>query len=349
MSLSQVGVPGQQVDVLHGGDVDPSGRLLSVGEIQQAFRELRQSRPRGRMAAAALHPDEPAPDGPTMGDTAASPSAPGGDTRPAAAGGSVDTARDAQTKSADAATTPDAAANGAGRLRGDWIAVVAAHAGAGASTVALAITDALSAGGRNVHLVESAHPSRSGLIAAASAELGTDPTGAWRRGSRQLATVFRRAGESIPHGWPEAAAGADPPVTVLDLGLPAPENLTRLADDQPNIVVVCRPTIPGVRLAEQLLAQLGAARVVVAALGSKRWPGEVVVSVGPALRALRDGGQVVPVPEDRHLQVTGPTHLPLPKPVTAAGRALLGLIDVTRPGYATTPAQPPPRRKGTTR
>ena len=41
MSLSEVGVRGQCVDVLNGGDVAPDGRLLSVAEIQQAFHELR--------------------------------------------------------------------------------------------------------------------------------------------------------------------------------------------------------------------------------------------------------------------------------------------------------------------
>ena len=45
MSLSEVGVPGQRVDVLNGGDVAPDGRLLSVAEIQQAFRELRARQP----------------------------------------------------------------------------------------------------------------------------------------------------------------------------------------------------------------------------------------------------------------------------------------------------------------
>ena len=55
MSLSEVGVPGQRVDVLSGGDVDPSGRLLSVAEIQQAFRELR-----ARTSAATTTPPAPA-------------------------------------------------------------------------------------------------------------------------------------------------------------------------------------------------------------------------------------------------------------------------------------------------
>src|SRR3954465_4696067 len=63
MSLSGVGVPGQRVDVLNGGDVAPDGRLLSVAEIQQAFRELRVRKP--SEAASALGTDRPT--GPARG------------------------------------------------------------------------------------------------------------------------------------------------------------------------------------------------------------------------------------------------------------------------------------------
>lgn len=346
MSLSQVGVPGQEVDVLHGGDVDPSGRLLSVAEIQQAFRDLRQQeRPRKRPPTPPLEGEAPGrrvDAGPASGSAHRL-----GDTGPAAVADDIDTARGADIPRPDTSLALAGPLAEVGVER-DWIAVVAAHSGAGASTVALAITDAISAAGRPVNLVESAHPCRSGLIAAASAELGTDPTGAWRRGSRQLATVFRRVGDVTPQGWPES--GADEGlVTVLDLGLPAPQNISRLAVDQPTFVVVCRPTIPGVRLAEHLLAQLGAARVVVAAVGHRRWPGEVLASLGPRLRALREQGRVVAVPEDGRLQVTGPTHCALPKPVVTAGRAVLALIDVAFPGAVTASAQSAPRRKGTTR
>src|SRR5258705_9110159 len=134
MSVSEVGVPGQRVDVLNGGDVAPDGRLLSVAEIQQAFRELR-----------ARKPSEPA-------TCTGRPSGPARGSQPAV------------THGAD--------------LDGAWVSVVAAHAGAGASTVALAIADAAAAAGRATHLVETAHPTRSGLVAAANAELGLDASGA---------------------------------------------------------------------------------------------------------------------------------------------------------------------------
>jgi hypothetical protein len=365
MSLSDIGLPGQQIDVLNGGDVDPSGRLLSVAEIQQAFRELRRrcdqtSTPTDTQPAPVASPSSSPPaterttvvDGAPQPHTAASPQNLGPHTSTAAAAEPphtpAETRRDAQEPQPHTAPKPAEATHGGARLGQDWIAVVSAHSGAGASCVALAITDALSAAERPARLIEAAHPARSGLVAAAAAELGTDPTGAWRRGSRRLATLYRRAGDIIPDGWPEQGPG-DPASTVVDLGLPAPANLAQLSADQPSVVLVCRVTVPGVRLADHLLAHLHGAAVVLAAVGAGRWPGEVVASLGPHVRALRESGQVVTVPEDRRLLVTGPTNSPLPKSVAAAGRALLGLIDTARPGGVTTTAQGAPRRKGATR
>ena len=57
-------------------------------------------------------------------------------------------------------------------------------------------------------------------------------------------------------------------------------------------------------------------------------------SSGPRLRALRIAGRVVTVPLDRHLQISGLTDSPLPKPVLAAGRALLELLNPIRPATA---------------
>ena len=310
MSLSEVGMPGQQIDVLNGGDVAPDGRLLSVAEIQQAFRELRARKPSD---AATLAPEQ---------DTEQSSGPTRSDQRAPMHGTDLDPA---------------------------WVIVVAAHAGAGASTVALAIADAAAAAGRATHLVETAHPTRSGLVAAANAELGLDPSGAWRRGSRGQVTIDRRAGSDAPTGWP-ALTASDDGLVVVDLGLPTPDSFTRLADSGCRIVVVCRPTVPGVRLAEQLLNAI-TGPVIVATVGAGKWPGEVSSSLGPRLRKLRATNAVVPVPADRRLEVTGPTTSPLPKPVATAGRSLLGLIDATHSGGATprpnASAQSAPRRKGT--
>jgi hypothetical protein len=201
--------------------------------------------------------------------------------------------------------------------------------------VALAISDAAAVADRRVHLLDIAARPRSGLIAAASEELGTDVTGAWRRGLRTGVTIDRRATDAAPGGWPVPPIGDGPAVTVVDLGLAAPEVMTRLAADRTRLVVVFRPTVPGVRLTEQLLGQLVRQPVVFAAVGPSRWPGEVTASLGPRLRALRAAGRVVPVPTDRHLHVSGPTSSPLPRSVRSAGRFLLELLDDRHPGKAT--------------
>jgi hypothetical protein len=330
-------------DVTGGGDVDSVGvshnrRSLSVAEIQQGLRELQARGPRrvaAGVGASSQRPDNGNPQPPALGSE------------------QVPTARRPRRASADTPTRgwgdPEGETtarrgdntSGTGQVEGDtgelgtgWIAVVVAHAGAGASTVALAISDAAAADGRRVHLIDKAHPSRSGLVAAASEELGTDVTGAWRRGLRFGVIIDRRATDVIPGDWPADPAGEGPGLTVVDLGLPAPDHLARLGANRVRPVVVCRPTVPGVRLTEQLLEQLKRRPVVVAAVGSSRWPGEVTASLGPRLRALRAAGRVIPVPMDRRLQVTGLTSSPLPRPVRSAGRSLLGRIDDGHPGGA---------------
>jgi hypothetical protein len=136
---------------------------------------------------------------------------------------------------------------------------------------------------------------------------------------------------------------------VVDLGLP--NALDALRSSGARIALVCRATVPGVRRVEQVLTALGEQLMVVAAVGPSRWPGAVTASQGPRLWALRSANAVVTVPWDRRLEVTGATNSPLPKPVTAAGRAVLGLLDAARPGEVTATSAPPaaPRRKGTRR
>ena len=334
MSLADIGLAGQQVDVLNGGDVHPSGRLLSVAEIQHAFRELRQ-----RPIQTSLHPAAPGHASTSNRQPRTTRSAPPHTS-------AVPDTEDHPGLPPSARKLVDAVPGG--RLDPEWIAVIAAHAGAGASCVALAMTDALSRVQHPIRLIEAAHPTRSGLVAAARAELGTDSTGAWRCGSRGGATLYRRAGELPPDDWPELV-GADPVSTVVDLGLPARHSLSRLAVDQPTIVLVCRVTVPGVRFAEQLLAELDGAALVLAAVGPRRWPGPIAATLGPRLRQLRTNGQVVTIPHDRGLQLTGPSTHPLPKAIASASRALLTVLESTNPGrLVPTPARPAPRRRGLT-
>ncbi|WP_166533109.1 hypothetical protein [Blastococcus xanthinilyticus] len=337
--------------VANGGDVDSDERLLSVAEIQQAFRELRARRPRvaarGLAAAPPLHvpsvseDSASAADVPVLspprtwldGDSAALPAREEIPREPSAGRGDRAPRRGASRGDRAPAAVPRGGDINA--LAADWITVVAAHAGAGASTVAVAISDAVAATDRRVHLVETSHPCRSGLIAAASAELGADATGAWRRGSRGRVTIDRRLADVEPGTWPVLPISEEPAVTVLDLGLAAPEDLAGLAADRTRTVVVCRPTVPGVRLAEHALSQLTDQPVVVAVVGPARWPQAVNASCGPRLSQLRSRGRVIRVAVDRGLQAAGLTEDRLPKAVEAAGRSLVALL---------VPAVPPPRR-----
>ncbi|MCU1613201.1 MAG: uncharacterized protein JWO98_741 [Frankiales bacterium] len=329
------------------GDVEGNRRLLSVAEIQQVLRELRArgSRPvAAGIGATSQRPENRNSQPPPFEGERVPPARRPRRTKtstPAQDWG--DTGEEGPARGGDiAAGNRQHAAHG-GELEAGWIGILAAHAGAGASTAALVICDAAAAGGRRVHLVDTAQPSRSGLVAAASEELGLDVTGAWHRGLRTGVTIDRRATDTAPGRWPISPVGDDPALTVVDLGLAAPEKLTRLVADRGRPVVVCRPTVPGVRLTEQLLAQVAGQSVVVAAVGLTRWPGEVTASLGPRLHALRADGRVVPVPMNRRLQVTGPTSSPLPRPLHAAGRSLLELLDDTHPGAATRSLAPTTR------
>ncbi len=337
-------VPLSTSDMSGDGDVEPVGvshnrRSMSVAEIQQALRELQARGPR-RAAAELGAPSrrlenetpQPAAVGSEQAPAARRPrrSSPG---RPARARGDLEGQTSVRRGDNTAGTGP--VGGDTGELRARWIAVVAAHAGAGASTVALAISDAAVADGRQVHLIDRAHPFRSGLVAAASEELGTDVTGAWRRGLRPGVTIDRRATDVESGDWPAVPAGEGPRVTVVDLGVPAPtDHLMSGAADRVRLVAVCRPTVPGVRLTEQLLDQLARQSVVVAAVGPSRWPGEVTATLGSRLCALRAAGRVIAVPTDRRLEVTGLTSSPLPRPVRSAGRSLLERIDDGHPRWA---------------
>jgi hypothetical protein len=315
--MSEVGVVGQHVDILNGGDVAPTGRLLSVAEIQEAVRGLRD-RQRSSEIAVCPEPQHRTP------HTWREP------------GGALLAAPPHTFE------RPGRDTHRGGALQREWIAVVAAHSGAGASCVALALADALSEAGCAGRLIEAAHPSRSGLVGAAEAELGIDPSGCWRRGSRRMTGVYRRADVCTPQDWP---GSDDAEATIVDLGLPSPRNLDRLRIDGPRLVITCRVSVPGLRLAEYLLAELGEAAVVLAAVGARRWPGEVTASTGPRVQLLRAAGRVVSVPEDRRLRRTGPTTAPLPKPVAEAGRALLACFDAasTRQTARPTPSNMSPR------
>lgn len=224
------------------------------------------------------------------------------------------------------------------------VVVVAGHAGAGASTVALALAEALS-GRWQVQLVEYCDPRRSGLGAASCSELGVDEAG-WRRGRRGPLELARLGtGQDLAHCLPPPQpmpAPRDAPagdrLLVLDLGWTGTSMLGQSAwlpavMGSAELVVVSRLTVPGVRQTEHVLTALGLPAVL-ATVGSGRWPGEVNASCGPALRAARDAGRAVMVPIDRRLEISGLTADPLPKPVAAAGKALAAHLSPRSAGAA---------------
>jgi hypothetical protein len=210
---------------------------------------------------------------------------------------------------------------------GPVVLAVAGHAGAGASTVALAVAEGLAEDWR-VQLVDYAEPVRSGLAAASAVELGIDGTG-WRRGRRGRLDVFRLArcpadGELPP---PPGTDDAER-LVVVDAGW----SLTTALLDSPGslvggamVVVVTRVTVPAVRQTEHVLAAVGS-EAAVAAVGPARWPRAVEASCGPQLRKLRSRGRVVRVPVDRRLETAGLTGDRLPRSVAAAGRSLAALM-----------------------
>lgn len=212
------------------------------------------------------------------------------------------------------------------------VAALAGHTGAGCSTVALAIADAATADGV-VHLIDIASPRHSALAGASSRELGCDESGAWRRGTRNAVWIDRRAQEHPQRSWPsldDAAAW-----TVVDYG--AVEEAIEPAAGQ-VAVAVCRLTVPGITGMERLLAST-TTPTLVAVVGAHRWPGQVTAAAGTHVQAARAAGRVFTVPIDHRLNLTGLGPDPLPKPVAAAGRRLLGGLRHLATTHYATPAK----------
>jgi hypothetical protein len=221
------------------------------------------------------------------------------------------------------------------RPSGPVVAVLAAHAGAGASTVAVALADALASTGAATRLLDLADPARSCLAAATNAELGVDDSG-WHRGRRSRVIIDRLAHTvATAHDIPGPRVSQDEREwLVLDLGCPIGELhaasgwLARCLDNA-AVLLVCRPTVPGMRRAEHaldLLADQSLRAVAIAAVGAAKWPSAALATCGPRLRAARADGRLISVPFDRHIAVEGVTPDPLSKPLAAAGRRLATLL-----------------------
>lgn len=225
------------------------------------------------------------------------------------------------------------------------VLVLAAHAGAGASTIAVLIGEAASTGGTGTCLIDCADPARSGVAAASDTELGEDRTG-WRKGRRGALEIVRpsRPIIDIEDVAPTPVAVDESELFVVDAGWAARDVLasaswTSALMHTAQVVLVCRATVPGVRQTEQLLAALPGRPPLIAAIGATKWPGVVTASCGPLLRAAREAGRLVSVPFGRRLDVTGLTAAPFSKQLAAAGRALVIRLRADLPDADPAPAQ----------
>jgi hypothetical protein len=318
--LAEIGRQGQPIDLLAGGDVDPAtGRLLSIAQLQAALRASTRA-PAQRRLPSYL---QPAPRSAASGDDPARVPA-------------------AREPIEEPPRTPTAAA-GADTERG-WLLVLAAHPGAGCSTTALAIADAVGAGQPAVHLVEAGHGGHGGLSAVTRHELGVVASG-WRRGRRGPVTLDRPdgTGEQTSPPAPLTPGPSEPAaVTILDAGagwadLVSPPGMRWWPHraGPAGIVVVCRASVPGLGAAERVLSYLEqpsgtdgsltpgpSLRVALACLGGTRWRGPVRAACGPRLHQLQEQQLIVGVPHLRRLEASGPTADPLPRSLLSAGQRL---------------------------
>ena len=212
------------------------------------------------------------------------------------------------------------------------VAVVGCHGGAGASTVALGLAEAAGQG----RVLECCTAAASGLASASSAELGSAGDG-WIRGSRGSVLIERQGDRLVsPAGCPPPSSG-DLSFTIVDCGwdldllASAGGWLGDLVRSESAVVVVARPTVPGLRRLEAAAGLLGQGHVIAVVVGlEKRWPRQVERALGPHGRALRAAGRLVCVPHDPGLAVNGLTPEPLPASIVAGCSALLTLLEGRR-------------------
>lgn len=212
----------------------------------------------------------------------------------------------------------------------------------GASTVGVALAEAMTARVETVRLIECGSPSVTGLGCATNTELGLDPASGWVRGTRGGVLIERGhaalAGPaSVP--TPSQSVGGQL-LSVLDVGwdldllLASDSWLTRTVVSSPTLVVVSVASVRGMRRLEAVVAQLATHRALeepgmcVAVVGPRirRWPREVRTSTGPHTAGLLAADAVFAVPEDPRLAVTGLSAVRLPAPVLRAAETIAGRL-----------------------
>ena len=198
------------------------------------------------------------------------------------------------------------------------LTVGAAHAGAGASTVAVAVAEAFSSRGTNAVTLIDLTP--AGDIGASEgievmADLGIR---GWLGG--------RRGGIRIIQIDASAERREEPAGTLIFDGSGAIWGVHDLD------ILVCRATVPSVRRAEVVLERTNPQAVAV--LGASRWPSAVRSCLGPALREAWSCGGVFFFPHERNLELNGLTAEPLPESTARAARRLVEFIEYWEPGEA---------------
>jgi hypothetical protein len=249
--------------------------------------------------------------------------------------------RDMAAAVGDAAATmqrqglpPDWSAQLDWRGFGTVIPVVAGSPGAGASVLAVLLSDALQLAGRYTLLIDAADPARSGLTTAAHNDGAhiTQPHGrVGIRYSWRAQALLARMDTDLPivapgmvppprFWWPSARA---PHATVVDIGQDswrvAAHPLTgagawlRRGAPMPYPVLVVRPSRPSLLHAEQVLARLepwitsgtATAPAQLVVMGAKRWPAGVAGAAGRRTSPLLE--RAVFIPHDAQLAAAGIT------------------------------------------
>jgi len=248
------------------------------------------------------------------------------------------------------APAPDSPRDGAGLTSakvfadiGQLVRVRAANAGAGASTMALAVADAADLAGIRTRVLDGAAPAWSGLVGATNTELGASD--GWRRGRRGAGVLIDRVGQDVrlPESVPVPREASGIYLTVLDAGWNARElggtrhcgerSTCWLASVRAHVeLVITRANTSALGQAEAVLAGLEMANVVVAVVGASRASGSEFAAAGPRLRRLNEGRGVVFVPllPAKALPGLGPD--PLPKQLMNSAQRLLDrIITITGP------------------
>jgi hypothetical protein len=212
------------------------------------------------------------------------------------------------------------------------VRVTAANAGAGASTIALALAQVAHSDESKVRLIDSAAPAWSGLIGAATTEMGAEH--GWRRGTRSDGILIHRLADPVhsPNLVPVPCECAPVGVTVLDLGW-TPRELAAAGDcwltqTAPDVdIVVARAGTRALDQAEHLLSACDLSSTLLVTVGAARHLGRTLDAVGPQVRHLHEIRRAISVP-----LMTGKTPArldleSLPPPLIRSARRLMDHID----------------------